>query len=272
MKDPKGTMGFDKLHWLLIFLVIISTLSIFVNIVLWKALLQAFSTQFYTTSLEDNTIERMAKFEDNTWLWRIDDSEDVEDQTFTSYSLNHMGTSGDETVLYQTNQDNIFGEFGWKFNDSGDSVVITDIDGAPEGAVYTHIAFKDNQEIFRSIYNTYGPYVQNFLFKTPDSSEYKIGIKTTETCRLNNNDTILKNIKTDLLGLVIANGDTQQAFLLDNPQTVSCATIDGDITNPAILARSIKADTDGIGVILPGGTTQAFIFVGDNGELDVSYY
>jgi len=261
MKKSKQTTPLNKKNWLLILLGIMLSLSLLLNIILGKGIVKVLRTQFYTARYADVTIEKLARFGETTWIWRRMGQEKIDGQSLTNYVLIHKDASGKETVLYQAKQNNVFGRFYWNFNEGGDSVVITDIEGMVEGSLMSSVAFKNNQEIFRSWYDSYGPYIQNFTFKTPHSSEYEITLKTTETCRLTkenieNKEYVVGGANTELLGLTITAADDNQTFLLDKPQTVPCAVIDGVTNDPTIL--DIRVNTSGIMVMLPGGT-RAFI-------------
>ncbi len=221
----------------------------------------------------DSSVEQIARFDRVTWLWETKGKENIDGFMFTNYLLSSIDEDGKRTALYQTRQEDIFGDFAWGFKEEGGRVVISDIAGGGEGAGYTHVVFEKDREVFRVVYGSYGPYVQGLTFKTPNSPEYNIELQTTETCSFkdvgNNTST---DLVTELVGINIVSTDNQQNFPLSKHVTVPCDVVDGTVHNPTILGRNIQVDTWGVGIMLPGGEHASISFDETKNQMEVVYF
>ena len=242
--------------------------SIVTNIVLGVAFFDVRQERHYANLALDSTLEQMAHFDGNTWLWRVNGTGEKYGWPFTSHVLLYVNENGQQTPLYQDYQDNTFGSFDWSFSDNGERVVITDTDGAPEGAVYTRVVFEKDQELFRIVYDSYGSYVDDFTFQRTGSTEYLIELQTTNKCGQEEGDKT-----TELLGVAMTSAfEGQKTFELPEPVTVPCQVIDGVTSDPPLLTWGIGVDTYGVSFTLPGGT-RAYIPVDESsGTVRVNYY
>lgn len=133
--------------------------------------------------------------------------------------------------------------------------------GGPEGIAPTTIVFTDGDEVLRSSYSTFGPFVQNFYIQSPDSPKYFINLLVSKNCfdyndrnkledgRSKITDELLDNEITDILGIELTTKDDYaEEFLLDTSLTVPCVLIDGSIHNPTLLHPDIKTSSSGVDV------------------------
>lgn len=261
---------FTRKSWPLIFVSFVFTLFIAVNVFF------LFRFKDESPSINeplDSSVEQMARFDGVTWLWEKNDKENIDGFLFTKYLLSSIDENGKKTVLYQTEQEDIFGDFAWGFNETGSRVAISDIAGGSEGAGYTHVVFEKDREVFRVVYGSYGPYVQGLTFKTPNSSEYEISLQITETCSFkdvgNNTST---DLVTELVGINIVSTDNQQNFPLLKPVIVPCDVVDGTVHSPTILGQNIRVNTWGIDIELPGGERASVSFDETKNQMEVVYF